>query len=133
MVEALIRPMNAPGPRVGPVNLGNPVEHSILEIAEIVKERAGAASSVVMMDLPADDPKSRRPDIAKAERELGWRPSTPLLEGLDRTIKWVREALRETPAQPDLNQIAANHSEGSANPFRKSDDRTPDRRAVTGS
>ncbi len=131
MVDALVRLMNAPGLRVGPVNLGNPVEHTILEIAEIVRARAGGASPLVMQPLPADEPKIRRPDIAKAERELGWRPTTPLLEGLDLTIAWVRERLKAgpvgaSPDHPKLNALGLP-----ANPFRKSDDKSHDRRAVT--
>lgn len=131
MIDALVRLMNAPGLRIGPVNLGNPVEHTIIEIAEIVKERAGSASPIIMKELPADDPKIRRPNIAKAERELDWLPSTPLLDGLDRTIKWVREAVRESPAQPAINQITANPILQPSNPFRRSDDNQPERRAVT--
>lgn len=131
MIDALVRLMNAPGLRIGPINLGNPVEHSIIEIAGIVKERAGSNSPIVMKDLPADDPKIRQPDIAKAERELDWLPSTPLLDGLDRTIGWVRESLNAAPAQPALNQNAVNQVERPVNPFRKSDDKKPERRAVT--
>ncbi len=129
MIEALVRLMNAPGLRVGPINLGNPVEHTILEIAEIVKTRAGSASPLMMEPLPADDPKIRRPDIGKAESTLGWRPSTPLLEGLDLTIAWVRERLKAeqveaSPDHPKLNALGLP-----ANPFRKSDDKSRDRRA----
>ncbi len=131
MVEAIIRLMNAPGLRVGPINLGNPVEHTILEIAEIVKERAGSSAPIVLKDLPADDPKIRRPDIAKAERELDWLPSTPLLDGLDRTIAWARKALAQAEAQPVAVPFASNTLEQPINPFRKADDPRPDRRAVT--
>ena len=130
-VDALVRLMNAPGGRVGPVNLGNPVEHTILEIAEIVKARVGSDSPLVMAPLPADDPKIRRPDIAKAERELGWRPSTSLLDGLDLTIAWVRERLKASSVEAFANPLTSNQPALAANPFRKSDDKPIDRRAVT--
>lgn len=130
MVDALVRLMNAPGLRVGPINLGNPVEHTILEIAEIVKARAGSVSPLVMEPLPADDPKIRRPDIAKAEHALGWRPTTPLLEGLDLTIAWVREQLRSNPVEAGLGHATFNQPELPVNPFRNSDDKPNARRAV---
>jgi len=121
MVSALVKLMNAPGTRIGPVNLGNPVEHTILELGEIIRERTASVSPIVMRTLPADDPKIRQPDIAKAERELGWLPSTPLIDGLDRTIAWFRARLAgaaENAHQPVVNQIAANDPEGAVNPFR---------------
>ncbi len=75
---------------VGPLNIGNPVEFSMLELAELVLEVTGSASDLVFEALPADDPKQRRPDIALAERVLGWHPRVDLREGLARTYDWYR-------------------------------------------
>jgi dTDP-glucose 4,6-dehydratase len=75
---------------VGPMNIGNPDEFTMLELAELVLELTGAASELVFEPLPADDPKQRRPDISLAERVLGWRPRVDLREGLARTHDWYR-------------------------------------------
>ena len=72
----------------GPINLGNPVELSVLEIAELVLELVGSPSRVVSYPLPQDDPTRRRPDIAKARSRLGWSPMIPVRTGLTRTIDW---------------------------------------------
>ena len=74
---------------VGPVNIGNPVEHTVTELAELVLEVTGSSSSVVFEPLPVDDPTKRRPDIALARRVLGWEPEVSLREGLDRTACWL--------------------------------------------
>ena len=74
---------------VGPVNIGNPVEHTVTELAELVLEVTGSSSSVVFEPLPVDDPTQRRPDIALARRVLGWEPEVSLREGLDRTACWL--------------------------------------------
>jgi dTDP-glucose 4,6-dehydratase len=76
----------------GPVNIGNPEEHTILELAELVLEVTGSTSPIAYAPLPADDPVRRRPDISLAEEVLGWRPQVPLAEGLARTVKWFRDA-----------------------------------------
>ena len=73
-----------------PMNVGNPDEHTVLELAELVLDVTGSSSSIVHEALPVDDPVRRRPDIALAERELGWRPSIPLRDGLTRTLEWCR-------------------------------------------
>ncbi|NWG92353.1 MAG: SDR family oxidoreductase, partial [Parvularculaceae bacterium] len=123
MIDGLIRLMNAPGGRIGPVNLGNPVEHTVLELAEIIKERTASSSEIVLRDLPADDPKIRRPNISKAEKELDWLPSTPLLEGLDRTIDWFLAKLAGAPelaaSAKRIEDAAANDRTPPVNPFRK--------------
>jgi protoporphyrinogen oxidase/nucleoside-diphosphate-sugar epimerase len=122
LVDGLIRLMNAPGGRIGPVNLGNPVEHSVAELAKIIKERTASSSEIVMRELPADDPKIRRPNISKAEKELDWLPSTPLLEGLDRTIDWFVAKLSGAEQNAPLarNITAANDLvPPSTNPFRR--------------
>ena len=74
----------------GPVNLGNPQEMTILELAEMIVEKTGSASRIVYRDLPVDDPVKRKPDIELAKRVLGWEPKVPLSEGLDRTIAYFK-------------------------------------------
>ncbi|MBS1183639.1 MAG: NAD-dependent dehydratase [Proteobacteria bacterium] len=76
-----------------PVNLGNPNEFTMIELAGLVMELTGSRSSVTHLPLPSDDPKRRRPDIAKAERLLGWTPTIPLAAGLPLTIAFFRDAL----------------------------------------
>jgi UDP-glucuronate decarboxylase len=72
----------------GPVNLGNPVEFEIAELAELIVEMTGSRSSIVSAPLPQDDPRQRRPDISLAKRTLGWHPVTDLREGLTRTVAY---------------------------------------------
>jgi dTDP-glucose 4,6-dehydratase len=81
-----------------PVNLGNPTEVTMLELAELVRRLVGSDSPVEHQPLPVDDPKRRRPDISTAERVLGWRPRMNLEDGLRRTIEWWREARGGTSA-----------------------------------
>ncbi len=76
-----------------PMNIGNPAECTVLELAELVLEVTGSASRIVHAELPDDDPVRRRPDITLAERELGWRPDVPLRDGLTRTLAWYRERM----------------------------------------
>lgn len=77
----------------GPINIGNPVEFTMLELAEIVRELTGSMSKLVYRPLPADDPMQRRPDISRAKELLGWEPQVDLREGLVRTIDWFRHNL----------------------------------------
>lgn len=77
----------------GPVNIGNPREHTVLEIARLVARSAGAASALTFMERPVDDPQVRQPDIALARRMLGWEPTTTLEDGIARTLPWFREQL----------------------------------------
>jgi UDP-glucuronate decarboxylase len=82
--------MEGPDDFVGPVNLGNPEEISVRELAELVIELTGAQSTLVYGPLPPDDPVQRKPDITLARTRLGWSPKTPLREGLEQTIAWFR-------------------------------------------
>jgi dTDP-glucose 4,6-dehydratase len=75
-----------------PVNLGNPDERAILELAETIIEMTNSKSRVVFGDLPEDDPMVRCPDISRAREVLGWEPKVPLREGLGRTIEWFRQS-----------------------------------------
>lgn len=81
----------------GPINLGNPVELTVLEIAELVLELTGSSSSIELQPLPQDDPTRRRPDIAKARGQLGWSPEVPVRIGIARTIEWHTELSRSNP------------------------------------
>jgi UDP-glucuronate decarboxylase len=76
---------------VGPVNLGNPAENTIKELALMIKELAGSSSEIVYRPLPQDDPVRRRPDITLAKQKLGWEPKIPVRDGLARTIAYFRE------------------------------------------
>ena len=93
MVEALLRLMDNPENSTGPVNLGNPAERSIRDIAEAVLHLTGSRSQIVFHPLPVDDPRQRQPDIREARRLLGWEPVTALEEGLQRTIDYFRSTL----------------------------------------
>ncbi len=90
LIEGMIRMMEAADDLVGPVNLGNPDEFTIRQLAESVLELTGSRSKLVFHPLPPDDPKQRRPDITLARQRLGWEPKLPLREGLVKTIEWFR-------------------------------------------
>ena len=92
----------------GPVNLGNPHELSVLQIAEDVLACTGSSSRIEHVELPVDDPKVRRPDTALAESLLGWRPTVPWETGLERTVAWFRQLPREAlVAAPDTDATVA--------------------------
>jgi UDP-glucuronate decarboxylase len=90
LVEGMIRMMDGPDEFIGPVNLGNPDEFTILELAQLVIELVGSKSKLVHEPLPQDDPTRRKPDITLARENLRWSPQTPLREGLTKTIAWFR-------------------------------------------
>jgi UDP-glucuronate decarboxylase len=96
MVEGLIRLMNSAPEITGPINLGNPDEFSMLELAEVVLELTGSKSNLEYRDLPVDDPVRRRPDISRAKQELGWEPRVPLREGLARSIAYFDNFLSDS-------------------------------------
>ncbi|VTR65292.1 NAD-dependent epimerase/dehydratase [Desulfosarcina cetonica] len=91
MIDGFLRLMESPDNFTGPVNLGNPTEFSILELAEMVIRLIGAKSKIVFKPLPQDDPMQRQPDITLAGEALQWKPKVPLEEGLMRTIDYFRE------------------------------------------
>jgi UDP-glucuronate decarboxylase len=93
MIEGLRRMMDNPRGFMGPVNLGNPREFTILELAERVILMTGSRSRIVFKPLPADDPTQRRPDIDLARQKLSWQPTIELEEGLERTIAYFREVV----------------------------------------
>jgi UDP-glucuronate decarboxylase len=92
LIDGFVRLMNQEK-TVGPVNIGNPGEFTMLELAELVLKKVGGKSKITNLPLPADDPKQRRPDISLAKEALGWEPRVPLEEGLDRTIAYFRQAI----------------------------------------
>ncbi|CDO35687.1 putative sugar-nucleotide epimerase/dehydratase [Novosphingobium sp. KN65.2] len=93
LIDGLIALMDTPDDFTGPVNLGNPVEFTMLELAQNVIELTGSASALEYRPLPQDDPRQRQPDITVAREKLGWQPSVPLREGLGRTIDYFRELM----------------------------------------
>ncbi len=98
LVEGFLRLMAAPDELTGPVNLGNPGEFTIRQLAELVIELTNSKSKLVFQPLPPDDPQQRRPDIALAREKLGWEPEVPLREGLKKTIAYFDQLLRRLPA-----------------------------------
>ena len=98
LVDGLVRLMESGSDIVGPINLGNPVEFTIRQLAEIVIKLTGSASKIIHRALPQDDPKQRQPDISKAQELLGWRPIVPLADGLIKTIAYFDELLTREPA-----------------------------------
>jgi UDP-glucuronate decarboxylase len=95
MVDGLIRLMNSPPEVIGPINLGNPVEFTILELAKQVLSLTESDSPVRHLPLPADDPVRRQPDISRARELLGWEPTVQLDEGLARTVEYFRGVLAQ--------------------------------------
>ena len=98
LVEGLIRLMETGDGVVGPVNLGNPDEFTIRQLAEIVIDITGSASKIVHRPLPTDDPKQRQPDISEAQELLGWRPTVPLRVGLTKTAAYFEGLLAREAA-----------------------------------
>ena len=92
LIEGFVRLMNHPS-LIGPVNIGNPGEFTMLELAELVIKKVGGPSKITHLPLPGDDPKQRQPDISLAKKELGWQPTVPLEQGLDATIAYFRKLL----------------------------------------
>ena len=92
LIDGFVRLMNQEK-TVGPVNIGNPGEFTMLELAELVLKKVGGKSKITNLPLPSDDPKQRRPDITLAKEVLGWEPKVPLEQGLERTIEYFRQAI----------------------------------------
>jgi UDP-glucuronate decarboxylase len=92
LLEGMLRMIQRDGFH-GPVNLGNPEEFTMRELAEQVVALTGSRSAIVQRELPQDDPRQRKPDISLARRELGWEPRIPLSQGLPRTVEWFRQVL----------------------------------------
>ena len=93
LVSGLIKLMESPSEVTGPINLGNPDEFTMRQLAELVLAETNSQSTVKLMSLPPDDPRQRQPDITRARRTLGWEPSTALVEGLKPTVSYFRSLL----------------------------------------
>lgn len=96
MIDGMVRLMDSPPGFTGPVNMGNPEEFTIRQLAEKVIELTGSRSELVFHPLPGDDPRQRCPDITLARQVLGWEPAIRLDEGLMNTIRYFDEFLKET-------------------------------------
>ena len=88
LVDGLMKLMDSPAEVTGPINIGNPVEFTIRELAEEVIRLTGSSSELIEMPLPQDDPKQRQPNITQARAKLGWEPTVPLAQGLPPTIEY---------------------------------------------
>ncbi len=95
LVEGLVRLMNSPDDVTGPINLGNPGEFTILELAQKVIDLVGSTSRILHKELPQDDPRQRKPDISLAEKTLQWHPTIHLEDGLKKTIAYFDQLLKE--------------------------------------
>ena len=106
LIDGFRRLMDSRPGFAGPVNLGNPVEFTMIELAEAVAACVGVDARIEHLPLPTDDPRQRQPDIALAERELGWMPTVPLAEGVSRTVQWFRgiDVADYPPPSPNVMQ-----------------------------
>jgi UDP-glucuronate decarboxylase len=106
LIDGLVRLMGSADSITGPINIGNPTEFTIVELASQVVELIGSRSRIVHRPLPQDDPRQRRPDISKAHEVLGWSPRTPLKEGLKRTIAYFDGLLQKQSIRDQLASTA---------------------------
>jgi UDP-glucuronate decarboxylase len=100
LIDGLVRLMNSADDVTGPINIGNPKEFTILELASLVIELTGSRSRIVHRPRPQDDPRQRRPDISRAHDLLKWAPQVPLREGLMRTIAYFEDLLKDEAVRP---------------------------------
>jgi UDP-glucuronate decarboxylase len=103
LVDGILRMMNGEDNFIGPVNLGNPGEFTIRELAELVIEMTGSKSEIELRPLPEDDPTRRRPDISLARKHLDWQPKISLRDGLEKTIDWFRSIQLDNYRAPTPN------------------------------
>lgn len=94
LVDGLIKMMNNSQKFIGPVNLGNNSERTILDFAKLIIEMTGSKSKIIYKDLPSDDPMQRKPDLTLAKKELNWQPSTDIKVGLEETIRYFKEKVK---------------------------------------
>ena len=106
LVGGLVRLMGSSDGFTGPVNLGNPAEFSMKDLAELVIELTGSRSKLSYLPLPQDDPRQRQPDISLADTELDWQPTVPLREGLRHTIAYFDRLLSTRP-NGKANELSA--------------------------
>jgi UDP-glucuronate decarboxylase len=93
LIEAMLRMMDQPASITGPINIGNPGEFTMLELAELILRLTGSTSKLIFKPLPQDDPHQRKPDISKAQEKLGWSPKVSLEDGLKETISYFKRIL----------------------------------------
>jgi UDP-glucuronate decarboxylase len=98
LVDAMLRAMNSPDEFTGPVNIGNPHESTILQLAELVLKLSCSKSKLIFRPLPTDDPRQRQPDISLAKQVFGWSPTTEIEQGLERTIRYFRDKVADGSA-----------------------------------
>jgi UDP-glucuronate decarboxylase len=103
LVEGLMKMMNAPDDCIGPINIGNPDEFTIRQLAEMTVEMTGSKSEIIFKPIPSDDPTRRQPDITLAKQKLNWQPTVPLREGLKKTIDWFKTIKWEDYRAPTPN------------------------------
>ncbi|MBL8576240.1 MAG: SDR family oxidoreductase [Mesorhizobium sp.] len=104
LVEGLMRMMRTAPEITGPINLGNPSEFTVAQLANLVVEVTNSRSTIAFRPLPQDDPRQRKPDIALAEKHLGWAPTIPLRQGLERTVSYFERLLSETVSGEDASK-----------------------------
>lgn len=114
LIEGIVRFVNTPAGVTGPINLGNPAEFTIRELAEMTVELTGSQSKLVFLPLPADDPRQRQPSIARAKEQLNWQPKIPLGEGLRHTIRYFDELLSGASARQRSSRLLPEGSKNSA-------------------
>ena len=95
LVSGMVKMMNNPQSFIGPVNLGNPSERTILDLAQLVIDLIGSKSKIIFKELPSDDPTQRKPDITLAKKELNWAPEVDIKIGLEKTIKYFANRIKE--------------------------------------
>ena len=110
LIEGFIRMMASPAEVTGPINLGNPGEFTIRELAEEVLVATGSPSQLVQKPLPADDPRQRQPDIAQARQTLGWEPLIPLSVGLVKTVEYFDALLKQSGEKSNVSDLNHKHS-----------------------
>jgi UDP-glucuronate decarboxylase len=111
LIDGLVRLMNTPDKVTGPINLGNPGEFTMLQLASMVIDLTGSRSRIVHRPLPQDDPRQRSPDISQANGVLGWRPQVKLQDGLMKTIQYFDDLLSDEGIRPLIvHQTAAERS-----------------------
>ena len=104
LIDGLMRLMASSDSVTGPINIGNPTEFTIMQLASLVVEMTGSRSRIVHRPMPQDDPRQRRPDISKAQDSLNWEPHTPLKEGLTRTIAYFERLLSDPDVRDQVTQ-----------------------------
>jgi UDP-glucuronate decarboxylase len=107
LIDGLMRLMATPDDVTGPINIGNPVEFTIRELASQVIELTGSRSSIVERPLPENDPRQRQPNITKAQQSLDWKPHVPLKEGLTRTIHYFEDLLTDQGIRAAISGAAS--------------------------